>query len=337
MKKTLFLFVSLLILFSCKEEAAKDYVSLSGEITNKNNSEFIILSLDNQIVKKINVSEDGSFKDTLTVSKGKYILTDGHEYASLFLRPGDVISITLDANKFDETLAFEGQGSLENNFMIKKLLLQEELFENIDERYSLSKEEFNVFLEETKKKFHTLLKETENLDTDFIQLDIDDTESLFGYLGNRYESVSKVNKLKGKISPQFNDYENHKGGTTSLSDLKGKYVYIDVWATWCKPCIAEIPALKELEKELGDKIHFVSISVDKKDKYEAWKKMVTEKDLKGYQLFADKDWKSSFVQDYGVDGIPRFILIDPDGKVADPNAPRPTNSKTKELLMSLVK
>lgn len=337
MKKTLFLFVFILILLSCKEEAPKNYVSLSGEITNKNNSELIILSLDNQIVKRISLSEAGSFKDTLTVAKGKYILTDGREYASLFLKPGDLISITLDANKFDETLTFEGQGSLENNFMIKKLLLQEEVFKNIDEQYNLPREEFNVYLEETKQKFHTLLKETENLDTDFIQLDIEDTESLFGYLGNRYESVSKVNELKGQLSPQFVDYENNKGGTTSLADLKGKYVYIDVWATWCKPCLAEIPALKELEKELGDKIHFVSISIDKKEQHEVWKKMLAEKNLAGFQLFADKDWNSSFVKDYAIDGIPRFILIGPNGKVVDPNAPRPSNPKTKELLMSLLK
>lgn len=68
---------------------------------------------------------------------------------------------------------------------------------------------------------------------------------------------------KGNPSPGFTDYENYAGGTTSLDDLKGKYVYIDVWATWCGPCKAEIPFLKEVEEEYRDKnIEFVSISID---------------------------------------------------------------------------
>lgn len=84
-------------------------------------------------------------------------------------------------------------------------------------------------------------------------------------------------------------------------------------------------------------MYFVSISVDKKDKHDAWKKMVTEKELKGYQLYADNNWESSFVQEYGIDGIPRFILIDPKGNVVKPDAPRPSNPKTEELLLELLK
>src|SRR5690606_24488004 len=80
---------------------------------------------------------------------------------------------------------------------------------------------------------------------------------------NLTEKYNKIKTLvKGNPSPKFN-YENHKGGTTSLDDLKGKFVYIDVWATWCGPCKAEIPFLKEVEKKYhGKNIEFVSISID---------------------------------------------------------------------------
>ena len=119
--------------------------------------------------------------------------------------------------------------------------------------------------------------------------------------------------VKGKPSPMFVDYENHKGGQVSLEDLKGKYVYVDVWATWCGPCIREIPSLKEVEKQFhGQNIEFVSTSIDKAADHEKWVAMVKDKELGGMQLMADNDWQSQFVRDYVIEGIPSFILIDPN-------------------------
>lgn len=151
--------------------------------------------------------------------------------------------------------------------------------------------------------------------------------------------TKKYNKIKnlitGKPSPSF-DYENHKGGKTALADLKGKYVYIDVWATWCGPCLGEIPSLKKVEEQYhGKNIEFVSISIDTKNAYETWKKMVVDKELGGIQLIADKAWKSKFVTDYAIDGIPRFILLDPEGKIVSADAPRPSSPKLIELFNEL--
>jgi len=149
-------------------------------------------------------------------------------------------------------------------------------------------------------------------------------------LTKQYNSIKKT--AKGMASPKFVDYENHKGGTTSLDDLKGKFVYIDVWATWCGPCLAEIPSLQKVEKAYhGKKIHFVSLSIDKKKDHDTWVKMVTDKKLGGIQVFADADWNSKFVTDYGIKGIPRFILVDPVGKIVSANAPRPSSPKLIEL------
>jgi len=144
------------------------------------------------------------------------------------------------------------------------------------------------------------------------------------------------NLTKGKPSPTFVKYENHKGGVTSLTDLKGKYVYVDVWATWCGPCKAEIPSLKKVEKEYhGKNIVFVSTSVDVAKDHGKWTDMVKKEELGGVQLMADNDWKSQFVQDYGINGIPRFILIDPAGNIVSADAPRPSDPKLKDLFNSL--
>ncbi|WP_103863646.1 TlpA disulfide reductase family protein [Aquimarina sp. I32.4] len=161
-----------------------------------------------------------------------------------------------------------------------------------------------------------------------------DNEEFKKELTSKFEKIKRL--TKGKVSPTFSEYENYKGGKTSLSDLKGKYVYIDVWATWCGPCKAEIPHLKKIEKEYHNKnIEFVSISIDKRPQYEAWKKMVEQKELGGIQLFADNNWNSQFVTDYGIRGIPRFILIDPDGNIVSASAPRPSEPRLKEILSEL--
>ncbi len=151
------------------------------------------------------------------------------------------------------------------------------------------------------------------------------------------EVFNELKKLaKGQPSPQFVDYEDHKGGTVSLNDLKGKYVYVDVWATWCGPCVAEIPSLKEVEKTYhGKNIEFVSTSVDNVEDHDKWKDFVKERHLEGIQLISDNSWDSDFVMDYGIQGIPRFILVDPDGNIVSADAPRPSSPKLTELLKSL--
>ena len=151
------------------------------------------------------------------------------------------------------------------------------------------------------------------------------------------DTYNKLMKLsKGKPSPSFENYENFDGGSTSLNDLRGKYVYIDVWATWCGPCIREIPSLKELIKNHeGKNIAFMSISVDKQKDHGKWKEMVKEKDMKGIQLFAPKDWESDFIKEYSIMGIPRFILIDPNGNIVNANAPKPSDTELANLLGSL--
>ena len=145
---------------------------------------------------------------------------------------------------------------------------------------------------------------------------------------------------KGMKSPEFFDYENYKGGTTSLSDLRGKYLYIDVWATWCGPCIAQIPASKKMEKLYRDKnIEFVYISIDVRDRpvynYDKWKEMIAEKSLGGVQLFADNAWESKFTKAFVINSIPRYLLIGPNGNIISGDAPRPSDQKLVELFDSL--
>ena len=136
---------------------------------------------------------------------------------------------------------------------------------------------------------------------------------------------------KGQPSPSFK-YLDINGKEVSLNDLAGKYIYVDVWATWCGPCRGELPSLKEMEHQFKNKnIHFVSISCDQ-DKA-AWEKMVKEDKLEGIQLHMGGD--QTFMDAYMIRGIPRFILIDREGKIVSADMTRPSNAKTAETLNAL--
>lgn len=131
--------------------------------------------------------------------------------------------------------------------------------------------------------------------------------------------------------PSFK-FKDINGKEVALEDFKGKYVYIDCWATWCGPCKAELPALGKLEEKYkGRNIAFVSISSDK-DKA-AWEKMVKLDNLGGIQLNTDRD--NSFHSAMKISSIPRFMLVDPEGYFVSDNATRPSNSQTEILFDSL--
>ncbi len=149
--------------------------------------------------------------------------------------------------------------------------------------------------------------------------------------GNDRAAVQNRQPQPGTPSINFR-YPDLNGKMVMLKDFKGKYIYIDIWATWCGPCKAEIPHLKQLEKDMkGKKIVFMSISCDT-DKA-AWEKYVKEQQLGGIQLWMGngKDIKDF----YGVRTIPRFILLDRKGNIIDANMTRPSDEKTKTTLLKL--
>lgn len=138
-------------------------------------------------------------------------------------------------------------------------------------------------------------------------------------------TYAQVTVLDGKKCPDFS-FQDINGKTVTLKSLEGKYVLIDVWASWCGPCRAEIPYLTKLEKKFhGKNIHFMSLSVDTDTN--AWKSMVKKEDMGGIQ--ANIGNNKSFMNDFGIKGIPRFILLGKDGKVISSDFMRP--SKEAEI------
>ncbi|MFH4969399.1 redoxin family protein [Gaetbulibacter sp. M240] len=136
---------------------------------------------------------------------------------------------------------------------------------------------------------------------------------------------------KGAPSPKFTNYKNYNGGEYSLDDFKGKFVLIDIWGTWCGNCYREMPYLKKLEQEYED---LIIVSIAFKDDEDKWREIIKKESLTGIQLFATKD-DYSFFEEYAVEGIPRYILIDPESNIVDYSTPFPSDQKFKDLFKSL--
>jgi len=149
------------------------------------------------------------------------------------------------------------------------------------------------------------------------------------------QAVAMWSHLKvGNEAPDFTAM-TRDGEEVKLSDLKGKNVYIDVWATWCGPCIREIPALKQMEKKYhNENIEFVSVSIDKESDREKWKKFVEEKELGGTQIMANEAGSADLSGKYNISGIPRFIMVDSNGSIVNVDAPRPSNKASFDKMVA---
>lgn len=141
---------------------------------------------------------------------------------------------------------------------------------------------------------------------------------------------------ENKSAPDF-AYKNVNNAIVTLKELSGNYVYIDVWATWCAPCKAEIPHLQKTAGLFKDKkIKFVSISVDKPADQKRWVDYVKKNNLEGIQLITENAFDSDFIKKFNINSIPRFILISPAGKIISPNALRPSNPELTAMLNQLL-
>lgn len=133
---------------------------------------------------------------------------------------------------------------------------------------------------------------------------------------------------RGKPAPDFHATALNRD-SISLNDFKGRYVVIDVWATWCRPCKIESPNFEKFaEQYTHPKLAFVALSVD--DNRMAWQAEAMEKSPRVMQIIArDKNQLSA---SYGIESIPRFILIGPDGRIINAQMPRPSEAEFEDLL-----
>lgn len=204
-----------------------------------------------------------------------------------------------------------------------------ELIEFINDTLKNQRVKENLIHKKTYFNFSHLTEKFQDSLFDFYKKNITSNVILnkMSFTYNKYYNLRKGNKLP------YWEAKDTLGNIHSINDFKGKWVYIDIWASWCGPCISEIPFLKKIENTYKNKnIEFVSLSTDRKKS--SWKNALKKHKLTGNQFIISKKQIEKFNNDNMITGIPSFYLIDPEGKIYQKNPPRPSNKEGFNKLMN---
>ncbi len=146
--------------------------------------------------------------------------------------------------------------------------------------------------------------------------------TLFTACGNKAKPVAPAENAQNTeaaaaedeadMAPDF-ELPNLQGATTKLSSLRGKYVVIDFWGSWCIWCIKGFPQLKSYYTKYKDKMEI--LGVDCRDSEDKWRAAVDEYQLPWPQVYCDDANLRKLGSKYGVQGFPTKVLVDPNGKI----------------------
>lgn len=155
------------------------------------------------------------------------------------------------------------------------------------------------------------------------------------YKAKLYSTLEQINRSqKGTLFTNLT-FLNDTGKTVNLSKFRGKYVVMDLWATWCAPCTQIRPVFEARNNQYKyySNIQFISVNLD--ENQTKWKNYIKTKPSNIPQFWLNN--ANKFMAAYKIQSIPRFIIIDPEGKIFNLNTPFPDEDNFVEILEKLKK
>jgi len=350
MKKFFLITFSALLIWSCGN---KNQFNLSGEVKPLKDGKVILLGFkDGQPVPVDTAKiENGKFKFTGTVEMPELRLMaiDGQKkyVAQLFVEPGK-IDMTVYPDSFEanvikgseaqdvfqlyinEMMTFSSkENDLKTRFGQAQATSNEEELKAIQFEYQTMVENTQLFSRNFIKKYSTspvaayvylmnFIQEApaEELDSMLVVFEPIKTSEFVGAIKERAEAMRAFTKGAQAADFTLND---PAGNPITLSSFSGKYILIDFWASWCKPCMVELPNVIELYKTFKDKgFEIIGVSLDR-DR-EAWLNTIKANNMSWPQVWdMEESAPGEVANKYGVTGIPHTVLLDKAGKIIEVN------------------
>jgi len=344
------------------EEGKEGMVSIEGKVLNPQEDGVVMLFeiIDNtrQNVDSFAINNDGTFE--LEVEKGEpsFYVINIYNTQERLLIIGEQ-DLTIEADGASNEGIFKIEGSEDAKLLQEYQALQEQLSQQaqaLQQKYMSAEDkaaveaEYEAFLEDT---FTKLKDFTRNAGTSLVavlalsQIDMNEELAFVDEISAKLAEVYPDNEMVkgfrervqavertavGSEAPDI-ELENPEGEVVSLSSLKGKYVLIDFWASWCQPCRAENPNVVRIYNEYKDKgfeIFGVSLDRNKPD----WVEAIKQDNLEWVHVSDLKFWNSEVVPRYNIEGIPMTYLLDKEGKIIAKNLRgKALEDKLREVLL----
>ena len=338
-KPSVIFFLIFISISGCKEKIKSPFSVIEVKVTNHKLLDSLIIydkEMSWEIMSNLRFTESNLVVDTMNILENKlyqiYLFKEGIpvDLGELIISPNSKIALTINESKPFESINYTGNFELSNNFLAYSKKYQNQLSEIV--RNGIEQKELKILIDEKSDLINQKGRSPNIVDSlsTYVKVSFNKFSDILLQKNKKYlYKASLVNEIGNNFS--FTDINNK---TKSLKDFQGKYLYIDVWATWCKPCKVEYVFLKQLEEHYSnnDELQIISISTD--GEYDKWKKYITKNSIDGMQLYSGAN--SDFVKFYDIGALPRFIFLNKDGRVINPEEIRPSNPALLKKLESTV-